>query len=163
MAVTSGKFLNNVNRLFNKTLSESDFKGKYWLDLVSEDELKACMKFVYEEGYFLDFPVMPNAVEVIKDLHQNYDVFVVSAATEFPNSLKEKMIWLGEHFPFISWKNTVFCGDKSIISADFLIDDHPKNLKTFKGKALMFDAIHNQTITDYQRVHSWSEIAKILL
>jgi 5'-nucleotidase len=163
MAITSEKFLKNINRLFDKNLSEKDFKGKYWLDIITIDQYKACIELVHEEGYFLDFPIMPDAVEVIKALNEKYDVFIVSAATEFPNSLKEKMIWLAEHFPFINWKNIVLCGDKSIISADYLIDDHPKNLKTFLGKSLMFDAIHNQTVTDYQRVMSWKEIATILL
>ena len=52
----------------------------------------------------------------------------------------------------------MLCGDKSIISADYLIDDHEKNLKTFKGKTLMFDAIHNQQVEGYQRFKSWQEI-----
>lgn len=163
MAEASTKFLKNYNQIYNGQLTAADFKGKYWLDVVSVDEMKVLMELVYEPGYFLDFPVMANAVEVIKDLNEKYEVFVVSAATEFPNSLQEKMIWLKENFPFISWKNIVLCGDKSIITADFLIDDHPKNLKTFKGRSLMFDAIHNQTVIDYERVMNWNEVAKILL
>ena len=32
--------------------------------------------------------------------------------------------WMHEHFPFIPDSHLVFCGDKSIIAADFLIDDN---------------------------------------
>ena len=101
---------------------------------------------------------MADAIEVVRKLNEKFDVFIVSAATEFPNSLKDKMDWLEEHFPFISWRNIVLCGDKSIVAADYMIDDHEKNLKTFKGKTLMFSAIHNQMVSGYQRFKSWKEI-----
>ena len=51
-----------------------------------------------------------------------------------------------------------------MILADYLIDDHEKNLKTFtNGTPLLFSALHNLHIHDYQRVNSWEEIANLLL
>ena len=38
--------------------------------------------------------------------------------------------WLRRHFPFIAPSNIVFCGDKSIVDADYLIDDRPRHLQT---------------------------------
>jgi 5'(3')-deoxyribonucleotidase len=51
-----------------------------------------------------------------------------------------------------------------MIQADYLIDDHEKNLKTItNGTPLLFSALHNLHIHDYQRVNSWEEIANLLL
>ena len=86
---------------------------------------------------------MEGAVEAVKKLQQTYDVYVVSAAMEFPNSLIEKRNWLKKHFPFIDWRNIILCGSKHIINTDYMIDDHPKNLDPFKGETLLFEAFHN--------------------
>ncbi|QQL48334.1 5' nucleotidase, NT5C type [Mucilaginibacter ginkgonis] len=118
----------------------------------------AIRKMVFTPGFFRTLPVMDGAVEAVKSLMQDYNVFIVSAAMEFPNSLNEKYDWLAQHFPFISWKNIVFCGDKSIIDADYLIDDHCKNLDNFKGKPLMFHSAHNVNQNHHQRVKTWAEV-----
>jgi 5'(3')-deoxyribonucleotidase len=54
-------------------------------------------------------------------------------------------------------------GDKSILNTAYLIDDMPRNLRTFQGKGLLFDALHNRDDQEFQRVKSWQEIAKVLL
>ncbi len=36
-------------------------------------------------------PVMKDSVEVLKEMNQKYEIFIVSAAMEFPNSLKDKL------------------------------------------------------------------------
>lgn len=105
---------------------------------------------------------MPGAIEAIQKLMINFDVYIVSAAMEFPLSLYEKHQWLTEHFPFISWKNIIFCGDKSVINTDYLIDDHPKNLDSCKGKAIMFTAGHNRNHTQYTRVNNWPEAVALM-
>jgi hypothetical protein len=64
-----------------------------------------------------------------------------------PNSLGPKYRWLQRHFPFIPLTNYVFCGDKSILRADYLIDDLPKNLLRFQGQGLLYTAPRNLTET----------------
>src|ERR1700712_1614116 len=86
---------------------------------------------LYEPGFFRHLPVMDDSVEVLKGINAKYELYIVSAATEFPNSLTEKYYWLEDHFPFIGWKQMVFCGDKKMIKADYLIDDHAKHLQYF--------------------------------
>ena len=158
MAAAGKKILATYNNIIGTDFSETDFEGKGYYEILDEKHSSVIRAEILKPGFFIDMEVMPDAVEVIKKLHERFDIFVVSAATEFPNSLKEKIDWLAEHFPFISWKNIVLCGDKTIISADFLIDDHEKNLRPFKGKALMFDAIHNQKVEGFQRFKSWRAI-----
>lgn len=158
MAAAGKKILFTYNSIIGTDFRDHHFEGKAYYDVLKEEHYHIIREEIFKPGFFRNMEVMPDAVEVIQKLHDRFDIFIVSAATEFPNSLKEKIEWLEEHFPFISWKNIVLCGDKSIISADYLIDDHEKNLKTFKGKTLMFDAIHNQKVEGYQRFKTWREI-----
>ena len=43
-------------------------------------------------------------------------------------------------FPSSRPRHYVFCGDKSILRADYLIDDLPKNLLRFEGQGLLYTA-----------------------
>ncbi len=57
--------------------------------------------------------------EVLKEINKKYDLFVVSAAMEFPQSLSEKLSWLKNHFPFLTWKQIVFCGSKTVVHGHY--------------------------------------------
>lgn len=124
---------------------------------------KLARGFLYQPGFFRNPPVMEDCVEVMKKLNEQYEVYIVSAAMEFPNSLGEKYEWLQEHFPFITWHQFVLCGSKAVIKADYMIDDHLKNLDFFDGEKLLFTAPHNAHITRYTRVNNWKEVAELLL
>lgn len=122
----------------------------------------AVRKYVYSPGFFRSVPVMEGAKEAVLELMKTFNIYIVSAAMEFPLSLPEKYEWLQEHFPFISWKNIIFCGDKSIIGTDYMIDDHVRNLDVCKGKTLMFTAGHNSGINHHTRVNTWKEVMAFL-
>lgn len=121
----------------------------------------AVRKFVYTPGFFRTIPVMDGAREAVQELMKNFDVYIVSAATEFPLSLTEKYEWLQENFHFISWKNIIFCGDKSIIATDYMIDDHVKNLDCYKGNCILFTAGHNLGIDRHKRINNWKEVIEL--
>jgi 5'(3')-deoxyribonucleotidase len=141
-------------------LSLADVKGKLEAEAFPDQR-----KWVSAPGFFRTVPVMKGSVEGLKLLNEKYDIIVVSMATEFPQSLTDKQVWLHEHFPFITWKQVVFCGNKNIINADIMIDDHPKNLDHFKGETIIFSQPHNILINNprHRRVESWYEIKKLLL
>jgi len=84
-------------------------------DTLGKTEIEAfpnCLKHVRQKGFFRNSPVMPFAINVLKKLNEHYEVFIVSSATEYPNSLEEKYYWLEEYFPFISWKHWSYVGLK---------------------------------------------------
>jgi len=118
----------------------------------------AIKRYVYTPGFFRTIPLMEGAVEAVRTLMEDYEVFIVSAAMEFPQCLSEKMEWLQEYFPFISWKNIIFCGDKRMIATDYMIDDHCKNLDFCMGKPILFHASHNVNQHHHIRVKSWNEV-----
>jgi 5'(3')-deoxyribonucleotidase len=122
-------------------------------------------RHVNSKGFFRTAPVMKDSQQVLYQLNINYDLFIVSAATEFPGSPGEKQEWLNEHFSFIHWRQMVFCGSKTIIAADIMIDDHFKNLDYFKGTTYLFTQPYNQLANPgrHIRVNSWQEIAELLL
>lgn len=119
---------------------------------------EAVRQFLHTPGFFKTANIFPGAKEAIQVLMQSYQVYIVSAAMEFPQSLPEKLEWLQAHLPFISWRHVVFCGDKRIISTDYMIDDYVRNLDTFTGKGLLFTACHNINIGGYTRLNNWSEV-----
>ena len=163
LADTTVKIIHTINSLLDKNYSYEELMSD---NLARERFLKdylANNSFLWQPGFFLDVPVKHQAIEIVKKLSENYEIFIVSAATEFPESLKEKLSWMKQHFPFISWTHIVFCGHKYMIQADYLIDDHEKNLKTFIGTPLLFTAPLNLHIHEYQRVDTWDAVANLLL
>jgi 5'-nucleotidase len=77
-----------------------------------------------------------------------------------PLSFDAKYRWLRRHFPFIPSSHLVFCGDKSIIDADYLIDDRARHFARFKGRPVLFSAPHNAAESRYPRVSSWADVRK---
>ncbi len=118
---------------------------------------------LYTPGFFRHLPVIEHSIEILEKLNRHYELYIVSAATEFPNSLTEKYHWLMEHFPFLNWKQVVLCGDKRIMQADIMIDDHARHLKGFNGKPYLFTAPHNLNEQGFDRFNNWKEIEAVLL
>ena len=115
--------------------------------------------FPHREKFFQTMAPNKGSQLVLEELNQKYDLFIVSAAMEFPQSLSEKLAWLKEHFPFLGWKQIVFCGSKTVVHGDYMIDDLYYNLDGFNGEKYLFTAPHNLHITRFNRVNNWNEVA----
>jgi 5'(3')-deoxyribonucleotidase len=142
---------------------------KSMAEIMGKPELEAfpnSRKYVFTPGFFRTAQVVKDSQDVLFELYKKYEVYIVSAATEFPQSLLEKLDWLNEFFPFIPWQRIVLCGSKEIVRADIMIDDHFKNLNHFKGETrLLYTQPHNALADKgrHKRVEDWQEIANILL
>jgi 5'(3')-deoxyribonucleotidase len=99
--------------------------------------------YLHEKGFFKELPLMEDSQEVVEWLSEHYEIFIVTAAMEFRNCLEDKYDWLKKYFPFLPWRNFVFCGRKDMIVADYLIDDHVRNLEGFSGQGVLYHAPHN--------------------
>jgi 5'-nucleotidase len=150
------QYIDWCDRKFGVAVSKEQLMGVPETEGFPDKE--AVLQFLYTPGFFRTATLLPSAREAVQELTQSYQVYIVSAAMEFPQSLPEKLEWLGEHLPFISWRHIVFCGDKRIISTDYMIDDYVRNLNTFTGKGLLFTACHNINIGGYTRLNNWSEV-----
>ena len=148
---------------FNRRFTEEELHGRTLREVFPPEHHERLKEYLNGEGFFRDLKVMPDSQEVIQELTKKYEVFIASAAMEFRTSFTDKFDWLAEHFPFIPWQNIIFCGNKSILHADFLIDDHARHFKNFKGQGILFTSPHNVHETGYPRVNNWKEVAEMFL
>jgi len=157
LANTNARFSEWYERYTGIKITEEQLfeKGQKIYHYVGHPELR---NQLHIKGFFKDLPLMPDSQEVVKWLSEYYEIFIVTAAMEFRNSMEDKYDWLEKYFPFISFKNVVFCGRKDMIIADYLIDDHVKNLTNFTGKGILYHAPHNLDNTEFTRVKNWKEI-----
>jgi len=157
MADALAEHIRRYNAAFGGTLSAAQLHGRHledWAPRVQRDEVEA----MYDASFFADLAVMPDCQDVVRELAARHDVFIVTAAMDVPCSFDTKFRWLQRHFPFIPAAQIVFCGDKGIVDADYLIDDRARHFDRFKGKPLLYSAPHNAAETRYPRVSSWQEI-----
>lgn len=136
-------------------------------DLEGILEMKAfayAEKYVRTKGFFRNAPTIEGSVEGLKYLNDKYNMLIVSSATEFPDSLSEKLYWLNEHYPFITWEQMIFCGKKDSVKGDIMLDDHFKNLDYFEGKTVLFTQPHNAKMDNgrHIRANNWNEVVSIL-
>lgn len=158
----SASCLELFNKEFGTAYTTEDLHGKMLAELDSRFDEKV-NHYLANESFFLDLKVVKDSQEVVRELSKHYEIYIVTAAMEFPLSLAPKYQWLKQHFSFLNEQNFVFCGDKSIVHADYLIDDTPGHLDTFTGQGILFTAPHNQNITGYQRLNNWQEAASYFL
>jgi len=158
MADTLSEHLRRYNEAFDEALTPADVTGKGLWQVAPEDRQQQVRAFLDAEDFFEDLPLMPGAQEVLSELSGRFDIFIATQAMTVPNSLGPKYRWLQRHFPFIPPTNYVFCGNKCILLARYLIDDLPRNLDRFEGQGLLFTAPHNVTATGYTRVNNWPEV-----
>lgn len=163
MADAVAEHLFRYNRDFNENITVGDLEGKWLWDVVNQDRHGALEAYLRSEDFFAVLSVMPDAQRVIKALQKDYEVFIATAAMEVPTSFTAKYKWLGEHFPFIPASHIVFCGDKGILRADYLIDDNPRQLRRFAGEGILYHSHHNVNVTGYRRVRNWLEVEQLFL
>ncbi len=151
------RFLEWYERDYGVKITEAQLygMGQKFYEYVDNHDLR---NYLHIKGFFKDLPLMPNSQEVVKWLAEHYEIFIVTSAMEFRNSMEDKYDWLQKYFPFLPWKNFVFCGRKDMIIADYLIDDHVRNLSTFTGKGILYHAPHNLGDTEFTRVKNWKDI-----
>lgn len=160
LADIEAQLIEHYNKANGSLLSRESIQGLQEEEAFSDRTL--LRRVLNADNFFRTLPVIPDAVESLERLQENFEIFIVSAATEFPVSLAEKVAWLGEYFPFIKWENIILCGSKRIINTDYMIDDHCKNLDYCMGKPIMFTAFHNVNQTHHLRVNNWKEAVAFL-
>jgi 5'(3')-deoxyribonucleotidase/uncharacterized protein with PQ loop repeat len=152
--------------LYNRATGES-----LSADLISDIGLDAAIPATYRElferlphqdGFFDDLGVIEDSQRAVRLLDSSFDVFITSAAMEVPSSFDTKFKWLQRHFPFIPPSRIVFCGDKEIVDADYLIDDRSRHFSRFRGIGILFTAPHNARERARVRANNWQDVLAIL-
>ncbi|MDE3183445.1 MAG: 5'(3')-deoxyribonucleotidase [Bacteroidota bacterium] len=160
---TAKKLRDWYTNQFGIVFSNEDLHGKDLKHAVKQEHFSKFHEYLNAPGFFGDLEIMANAREVLEELNNKYDLYIVSAALEFPNSLKDKYDWIAQHLPFITWRQICLCGNKSIVQTDIMIDDRTRNFSHFQGRKILYTQHHNIFEENYERVSNWQEIEEKLL
>ncbi len=163
MADTMAHYLERYNSEFGQSLTTKDFHGRAVLEVIDVAHRERVREYFHQEEFFANIPVMPGSQNVVRELTKSYEVFITTAAMDVPCSFSAKFFWLQQHFPFISTRNIVFCGDKSIIAADYMIDDNVRHLRNFRGEGILYTAPHNIYERAFRRVDNWDDVRRMFL
>ena len=170
-----GEHLTRYNRDFANdhaaAITLDDLRGRRLWQVIPAHHHPILDNYLREADFFRVLRVMPHAQRVLERLQSRYEVFIASAAMEVPTSFVAKYDWLAEHFPFIPTSHIVFCGDKSILRADYLIDDNPRQLRLFQSNSpgdatregILFSSPANAFVTGFRRVDNWRDVEKMFL
>jgi 5'(3')-deoxyribonucleotidase len=163
IADTLGHYLERYNKELGRSLTREALHGKRVMEVLPPEDLPHIRQYFQTAEFFAKIGVMPGAQEVVEALNDEYEVFITTSAMELPVSFTPKYEWLREHFPFLESSHFVFCGDKSIINADYLIDDSVKHFDHFRGEGILFTAPHNVNETRFRRVNNWEDVRGMFL
>lgn len=163
-------------------LGEVDFEklnGQNRQDLIrgKEEEFKKIYKYknLYKNDRGDYIESLPDCVNVVKELNEKYDVYIVTAyvwkenVIDAATNLKNKFEYLHYWFPFIDTNNFIFMSNKTKIKYDIGIDDRTSNLENC-NKKLLFTEFRNKKLTDEElesrkiiRVNNWLDVKRELL
>lgn len=162
IADTSGRYLELYNSEFvDAPVSEEEWIGTSLYEFVPEHRRDRMASYLLEPAFFAQLIPRPDALRVLQALSRNYELFIATAAMHYPECFAARYAWLRRHLPFIPPRQIVFCGDKGIISADYLIDDNPWQLERFQGRGILFSAPHNAGVSGFHRVDSWNDVERL--
>lgn len=130
-------------------------------DLVTT--IKELYPLINNYTFFRNIPVMKDSQSVLRELAEKYDLYIATAAMDVPKTFTAKYEWLQEHFDFIDPQHYIFCGDKSIVHTDYLIDDSIRQLDRFYGTGILFVNSLNDTEERYIRANNWKDIRDYFL
>lgn len=169
-------YLYLINQFLNTNYVEEDFKNYYMQEVIPKERKADWKEFFAKSNIYANAEFIGSAQSSIKKLTEIYEVFIVTAYVikdyeEISGKvLNDKFNWLRENLPFIPPSNYVFVQNKDIIDCDIKIDDRLLNLTGTAETKLLFNAYHNQKITNEElnnrnvkRVYDWKEIEEILL
>lgn len=162
---TLDKQLMVINEHFGMELTKEQMYGKHLRDfLPTMEHIKEMYNLINSKGFFRDLRIIePNTRDIMKEINSRYEVYICTAATEVPNSLEDKFLWLREELPFLKMDNFVFCGNKKVMHSDVLVDDSPLQLQRFTGIGVLYTSPFNVNDEEFFRVNNWSEIADLFL
>jgi 5'(3')-deoxyribonucleotidase len=163
MADALSEYLLRYNTDFGQTLKKEHLWGRRLADVVPSEHWPHLDSYFDDEEFFRNLEVMEGSQEIIRELSHSYEIYIVTAAMEVPCSFVPKFEWLQRHFPFITPDHYVFCGNKGVIAADYLIDDGVYQLERFQGQGIIYTSPRNVNETRFPRVDDWVQVREMFL
>jgi len=87
LADALAEHLARYNRDHGESITKEQLNGKGLWDLVSADRHDRLEAYLRSEDFFEDLPVVEDSQEVLAKLAKHYEIFIATAAMEFPTPL----------------------------------------------------------------------------
>lgn len=142
--------------------SEEELRGRKMGELAPA-EIEAQVEGELQKGlFFAGIDPIAGAREAVEAMSERHEIFIATAAMEYPASCAHKVAWMHRHFPSVQTLNLVMCGDKSVLATDVLIDDSPRHFGGFGGTGVCFTALHNMDDDVPYRLDSWVDAPTLM-
>jgi 5'-nucleotidase len=104
-------------------------------------------------GFFLDLEPIPGAIDALKTLMEEYDVYILTRPSYLnPLCYTEKRVWIEKNFGIEFCERLIMCCDKSMVKGDYLIDDLYH--EGFEGEQIMIGS---------EKYRTWAPILEYLM
>jgi 5'-nucleotidase len=140
-----GPYLKGYNELMNTSFTPEDITEWNFFKLLNMN-FDDVNKVVCQKHFVYSMPMLrPDLPELIKDLQEVFDVYVVTAPWDSsPFWEFERKEWLSD-FLNIPKNKVVSTHSKHLIQADIFVDDAPKNfIDSLATTKMLFDSPYNQ-------------------
>lgn len=119
-----------------------------------------------EEKFWETVQPREDAMKYLQRLYnKKYNIFLCTATTYQNVKMKHEKI-VQRYFPYINWNHVIVTYRKSLINADYLVDDGIHNLENGNYQKILFSAPHNASYDAEKngmfRVHGWEEVVDII-
>ncbi len=175
-------FLDAINEFLHTNYVIDDFTDYYIDDaVIPKERFDEFNKFVNARNMYENAYILPHAIEIIKKLNEEYDIYICSSCVnpfDIAGSgriFADKYNFLLETLPFIKPEKFIFTSAKHLFKADVQIDDRLNNFDDDIPVKILVSSYHNMDISaeelaaknviragDNWRT-AWEDIGKILL
>lgn len=157
---------------FRKKYPDKDYitLGKRTTFYVKEQypkEVQEEVKSIYlAPGFYRSLPAIPGSLEALLEINElGHEVFIcTSPLSEYENCVLEKYQWVDEKLGKDWVKKLMITKDKTLIKAEFLIDDKPeiKGAETPVWEHIIYTQQYNLSETSKRRLtwKNWKSVLK---
>jgi 5'(3')-deoxyribonucleotidase len=154
------------NSRTGKNIQINDVTTYKFYECLPREDADGIIALFKERELWDSLEPLPGSQKVLRQLANQGHRIIIATATD-PCNFEWKCQWVAEHYPFIQTDNIIRIMDKSLLSADVLIDDHIENLTSFYYERVCIDYLYNRSNSkDYayniHRVKSWDEIPSVI-
>lgn len=166
--ITDGTWKEQIEEFLNRKIDLE--KTGYYLENALGSRKEEFYQTQSEINMYKNAELMPNAYDVLKELNQKYELYIVSSynLADIPNRagehLKTKYEFIYQELPFIKQEQIVLINNKKLCKFDIGIDDKINNLASSTYK-ILYRSWHNRDIQSNcdAIVNNWIDIKNILL
>ncbi len=128
-------------------------------------QLRECIEaLIASPGFYRQLPLMAGAAEAVSELRQQgLELRVVSTASALPHINEDKRAWVSLHLGPDMAERCILSEDKTLITADVLIDDKPRITGQHcpRWQHILYDQAYNRHIAG--RRIDWSAAGRLRL